>query len=88
MQIVDTIQQIPGVQGGYPVIAGTRTPVRTIVEMFCETHNGDIEAIAESLPHLSHSQIEAALDYYKSNPEMVDEDIARQRRARFAYLRP
>lgn len=88
MQTVDTIQRVPGVQGGYPVIAGTRTPVRTIVEMFCETHDGSIEAMLQSLPHLSRSQIEAALDYYKEHPDLVDEDIARQRHAYFAHLRP
>lgn len=88
MQSIDTIQQNPGVQGGYPVISGTRTPVRTIVEMFCDTHAGDVDTILESLPHLSRAQVEAALDYYKAFPDLVDEDIARQRRAYFAHLRP
>lgn len=86
MQTVDTIVQVHGVVGGYPVIAGTRTSVRTIVEMFCESHNGDIEAIVASLPHLSRHQVEEALRYYQESPELVDEDIARNRHAYFAHL--
>ena len=87
MQTVDTIVQIPGIVGGYPVISGTRTSVRTIVEMFCESHVGDVDAIIESLPHLSKHQVEAALRYYEEHPERVDEDIARNRHAYFSHLR-
>lgn len=88
MQAVEYIEQIPGVVGGYPVIAGTRTPVRTIVTLYCETYPGDIDRIVESLPHLSREQVEAALEYYRDQPDVIDEDIARQRRATFEHLRP
>jgi uncharacterized protein (DUF433 family) len=71
---------VEGVQGGYPCIAGTRTPVRAIVEYFA-IHDGDIDAILVDLPHLSCEQVEAALAYYRDQPELVDEDIARQREA-------
>ena len=87
MQTVDTIVQVDGVVGGYPVIAGTRTSVRTIVEMYCESHDGDVDAIVESLPHLSKQQVEEALRYYEESPELVDEDSARNRHAYFAHLR-
>lgn len=77
----DTITCTPGVQGGYPCIAGTRTPVRTIVELFYEIYPGDIDEVQRSLPHLTHEQIRAALEYYETCPDLVDEDIRRQREA-------
>lgn len=74
------IARVEGVQGGYPCIAGTRTPVRAIVEYFA-IHDGDIDAILVDLPNLSREQIEATLAYYRDQSELVDEDIARQRDA-------
>lgn len=65
----------PGVQGGYPCIKGTRTPVRTIVELYRDIYPGDLEEIMRALPHLTREQIDAALRYYKDCPEPVDEDI-------------
>ena len=67
----------PGVQGGYPCIKGTRTPVRAIVEYY-EMYDGDIDEILLDLPHLNREQVQAALDYYRDSPELVDEDIKRQ----------
>lgn len=86
MQTVHAVERISGVQGGYPVIAGIRTPVRTIVQMFCETYPGDIDRITEALPHLTRDQVESALNYYREYPDAVDEDIERQRRATFTHL--
>lgn len=88
MQTVKLIERVPGVAGGYPVIVGTRTPVRTIVTLYCETYPGDIDKVVESLPHLTREQVEAALDYYRERPDVIDEDIARQRRATLAHFRP
>lgn len=70
----------PGVQGGYPCIKGTRTPVRAIVE-YMRIYDGDIGEILLALPHLDRVQVQAALDYYREKPELVDEDIKRQREA-------
>ncbi len=81
MKIEDAIAQYPGVQGGYPVIAGTRTPIRTIVELYYDVYPYDIEEVHRSLPHLSMEQIRAALAYYDEQPALVDEDIARQKEA-------
>ena len=80
MKIEDAIAQYPGVQGGYPVIAGTRTPIRAIVELY-EIYDGDINEIHLDLAHLTLEQIHAALDYYRKQPELVDEDIAGQKEA-------
>lgn len=81
MKIEDTIAQYPGVQGGYPVIAGTRTPVRAIVELYYDIYPYDIDEVHRSLEHLTIEQIRAALAYYDEQPELVDEDIARQQEA-------
>ena len=81
MKIEDAIAQYPGVQGGYPVIAGTRTPVRAIVELYYDIYPYDIDEVHRSLEHLTIEQIRAALAYYDEQPELVDEDIARQNEA-------
>jgi len=80
MKTSDAIARYPGVQGGYPVIAGTRTPVRTVVELF-RIYDGDVAEIQLDLQHLTLEQINAALDYYRDEPDLVDEDIASQRTA-------
>ena len=80
MKTSDAIARYPGVQGGYPVIAGTRTPVRSVVELF-RIYNGDVSEVQLDLQHLSLQQIQAALEYYRDEPDLVDEDIASQRDA-------
>ena len=67
----------PGIQGGYPCIKGTRTPVRAIVE-YDRFYDGDTNEIRADLPHLTREQIEAARAYYRDCPDLVDDDIARQ----------
>lgn len=81
MKTSDAIARYPGVQGGYPVIAGTRTPVRSIVELYYNIYPFDIEEVHRALSHLSLEQIRAALDYYDAEPELVDEDTERQKQA-------
>lgn len=81
MQKTSTIVRVPGVQGGYPVIAGTRTPVRAIIELYRDIHPGDLDAVKESLPHLSDADIDAAYAYYRKHPAIIDEDIQRHREA-------
>jgi uncharacterized protein (DUF433 family) len=79
------IARTPGVQGGYPVIRGTRTPVRTVVALY-QTHSENRDAVREALPHLTDEQIDAALAYYQDHPAIVDEDIARQKAALDTFL--
>jgi uncharacterized protein (DUF433 family) len=73
------IDEKPGINGGYPVVRGTRTPVRTIVAFFRQ--NGDVSKIAALLPHLTRDQIQACLAYYRANPSRVDEDFSTNERA-------
>jgi uncharacterized protein (DUF433 family) len=73
------IAELPGVNGGYPVVVPTRIAVRLIVEAFRET--GDLNETIEAYPQLSREQVQAALDYYRDHPTRVDEDIERNERA-------
>ena len=73
------VNEVPGVNGGYPVVRGTRTPVRTIVKFFQGI--GSVEGVQDLLCHLSEEQIQGALDYYAAHPARVDEDIERNERA-------
>ncbi len=70
-----------GVQGGYPCIKGTRTPVSTIVKYFQEVYPGNFDEILRAFPHLTREQVDAALRYYEECPGLVDEDIDRHERA-------
>jgi uncharacterized protein (DUF433 family) len=67
------IERQPGVCGGEPVLAGTRTPVRAIVE---HVRLGDrVSDILEHLPYLTAAHIHAALDYYRSHKQEIDDSI-------------
>jgi uncharacterized protein (DUF433 family) len=74
-----TINETPGVCGGYPCIGNARIPVRAIVEAL-RTY-GSVDAVAGYFPQLSREQIDAALAYYESFPARVDEDIVTNNRA-------
>jgi uncharacterized protein (DUF433 family) len=63
--------------GGEPVIQGTRTPVRAIIEM---TRLGETpETIRQALPYLSLAQIHDALSYYYDHPEEIEAYITQNR---------
>ena|SRR5438067_5214854 len=74
-----SISETPGVVGGYPVVAGTRIPVRMIVAMSRDGY--DLDYIVAMYPQLSPEQVRAALAYYETHPARVDEDFARHDRA-------
>jgi len=56
--------------GGEPIIRGTRTTVRAIVE-YMEIYDSK-ERILQALPHLTPEDIEAALAYYCQNHEEIE----------------
>jgi uncharacterized protein (DUF433 family) len=62
---------------GEPVIRGTRTPVRAIVEIW--RLGVPPEEIPLRLPHLSMAQIFAALSYYSDHQAEIHEYIERNR---------
>jgi uncharacterized protein (DUF433 family) len=79
------ITRTPGVQGGEPVLAGTRTPVRTVAVLFHVTYPGDQERVARALPHLRAAQIDAALAYYDCHRNEIDQLIEENRKAFEAF---
>lgn len=55
---------------GEPIIKGTRTPVRAIVELW---RQGVLpEFIPSQLPHLTLAQIFDALSYYSENQKQIN----------------
>jgi uncharacterized protein (DUF433 family) len=73
-----TINETPGVSGGYPCIGDTRIGVRHVVEAYREL--GNIRRVkTQALPQLTHRQVRAACTYYQENPARVDEDIERNK---------
>jgi len=70
------VARIPGVQGGIPVLIGTRTPVSSVVAYY-ETYHGDRGEVQDALAHLTPRQIRAALAYYERHRAEVDADERR-----------
>ncbi|MEQ9357442.1 DUF433 domain-containing protein [Coleofasciculus chthonoplastes] len=60
-----------------PIIKGTRTPVRAIVEMW--RIGVSPEEIPQRLPHLTLSQVFDALSYYLDHQAEIHEYIERNR---------
>ena len=60
---------------GEPIITGTRTPVRAIVEMWRQ--GLPPEAIPQHLPHLTLAQVFDALSYYSDHQDEINQHIVR-----------
>jgi uncharacterized protein (DUF433 family) len=62
---------------GEPIIVGTRTPVRAIVELWRQGIAP--ESIPTHLPHLTLAQVFDALSYYSDHQDELNGYIARNR---------
>jgi uncharacterized protein (DUF433 family) len=62
---------------GEPIIAGTRTPVRAIVELY--RLGVSPEQIPANLPHLTLAQVFDALSYYSDHRDEINGHIERNR---------
>ncbi len=62
---------------GEPIIQGTRTPVRAIVEMWRQ--GVPPEEIPSHLPHLTLAQVFDALSYYSDHQAEINTYIERNR---------
>lgn len=62
---------------GEPIIKGTRTPVRAIVETW--RLGVAPEEIPKGMPHLTLSQVFAALTYYSDRQEEINNYIEKNR---------
>ncbi len=60
--------------GGEPIIAGTRIPVRVIVQT--ARFSSDLVEVNEGYPILTRADIEEALAFYEANREEIDRYIA------------
>ncbi len=63
--------------GGEPIVKGTRTPVRSIVEIWRLGTPPD--EIPSALPHLSLSQVFDSLSYYADHRDEINAYIERNR---------
>lgn len=70
----------PGIQGGEPIIRGTRVPVRSIALSLREDHPGDPAAVAEAY-HIDVAAVEAARNYYREHRAEIDRIIEQHERA-------
>jgi uncharacterized protein (DUF433 family) len=71
------IERVPGVVGSEPVIVGTRTPVRAIVERW--KFGESPEVIQAHYPHLRLAQIFDALSYYDDHRQEIEKYILENR---------
>ena len=68
------IEKAPEIRGGKPCLAGTGVTVQRVVAWY---QSGDSpEEIADRFGHLSLAQVHAALAYYHSNRDEIDECLA------------
>ncbi|MGD0948548.1 MAG: DUF433 domain-containing protein [Candidatus Binatia bacterium] len=68
------VESRPGVQGGRPVIKGSRFPISSIVQ---NHHRGlSVEDILREFPHLTPAQVYDALSYYYDHRAEIDAEIA------------
>jgi uncharacterized protein (DUF433 family) len=63
--------------GGEPIIKGTRTPVRAIIELY--RMGIPAEEIPSHLPHLTLAQIFDSLSYYMDHQDEINAYIERNR---------
>ena len=63
--------------GGEPIIRGTRTPVRAVVETW--RLGVTAEEIPNCLPHLTLAQVFDALSYYSDHQDEINAQIERNR---------
>ena len=67
------VERRPGVQGGRPVIRGTRVLVSTLVVTY--RGGASIEDLLADFPHLRPAQIHDALSYYYDHQDEIDREI-------------
>ncbi len=71
------ITRVPEIDGGRPIIKGTRTPVKAIVGYY--KLGLGVEEILEGLPHLTAAQVYEALVYYHDHVSEIEQDIETSR---------
>jgi uncharacterized protein (DUF433 family) len=72
----DHIIRDPEVQGGEPVIAGTRLQVSIVVAAWREYH--DVDTLLQAYPRLTEATLREALAFYDANRDEIDSIIRAQ----------
>ena len=62
---------------GEPIIKGTRTPVRAVVELW--RMGVAPEGVTQHLPHLTQAQVFDALSYYSDHQDEINRHVERNR---------
>ena len=70
----DYIVKTPGVCSGQPRIAGTRIKVKHVYTWVERMGMTPAQVVAE-YPHLNRAQVHAALAYYWTHPDEINQDI-------------
>ncbi len=68
------VERRPDVQGGRPVIKGSRFPVSSIVQN--HRRGLSVEEIIHEFPWLRPEEVHDALSYYYDHRPQIDEEIA------------
>ena len=68
------IERREGVQGGRPVIQGTRFPVSSVVQNY--RRGQSVDEILREFRHLTPAQVHDALSYYYDHRAAMDAEIA------------
>ena len=71
------VERDDAILGGEPVIKGTRTPVRAVVELWRLGYAP--EETVNELPHLSLAAVFDALSYYSDHQEEINAYIEQNR---------
>ena len=74
------IVRTPGFVGGRPRIDGTRISVAAISQHISHGQSPEYIVSSECFPHLSLTQVYAAMAFYHANREEIDADIADENR--------
>jgi len=75
--LVDFIVATPGVCGGQPRIAGTRIKVKHVY-VWVECLGMTPAKVVAEYPQLTMAEVHAALSYYWSHREAIQQDIANE----------
>jgi uncharacterized protein (DUF433 family) len=67
----------PAILGGEPIVVGTRTPVRAVVELWRQGLAP--ETIPTRLPHLTVAQVFDALSYFSDHQAEIQRHIEKNR---------
>ncbi len=73
------IERRKGHSGGYPVLKRMNLSVRVVIEMSRQV--AGFGGLCQALPQCTPQELQAALDYYAAHPNVIDQDIKRNRRA-------